>query len=121
MSTEKIVMNALFGKTELASQKIELANINDFVKYLDITENALNRFNKIFADLDKLKPTVISDGEAYISLLDKSMDASNELFAKFKEIGLDWIGTPEYKRFKSLMTKGDRGTIQTMVARVKNI
>ena len=49
------------------------------------------------------------------------MDISNDLFAKFKEIGLDWTGTPEYKNFKNLMTKGDRGTIQTMVARVKNL
>jgi len=121
MQTEKLVFSSLFKKEELASEKIELANINDFVKYLDITENALNRFNKVYAELDKLKPTIISDGDSYISLLEKSMDTSNELFTKFKEIGLNWIETPEYKRFKALMTKGDRGTIQTMVARVKNL
>ena len=121
MSTEKLVFNKLFKKEELASEKIELANINDFVKFVDNTEYLLNEFNKVYDTLDKLKPSVINNGENYIKSLNNVMDVSNDLFTKFKEIGLDWTGTPEYKRFKSLMTKGDKGTIQTMVARVKNI
>lgn len=110
-----------FQKTELATQKVELANINDFVKFVENTEYLLSEFNKVYDSLDKLKTPVINNGENYIKSLNNAMDVSNDLFTKFKEIGLDWTSTPEYKRFKSLMTKGDRGVVQTMVARVKNI
>jgi hypothetical protein len=121
MTTEKLVNNALFGKTELASQKVELANINDFVKKTTESEAFYKQFNDIYAQLDKLVPSIIKYGDSYLNSLDDTMDISNDLFAKFKEIGLDWTSTPEYKNFKNLMIKGDRGTIQTMVARVKNL
>jgi hypothetical protein len=121
MTTEKLVNNSLFGKTELATQKVELANINDFNKAVQGTEYLYKEFNKVYGELDKLVPSVIKEGDAYLISLDNAMDKSNELFAKFKEIGLDWTATPEYKTFKNLMTKGDRGTIQTMVSRVKNL
>ncbi len=108
-------------KTDLATQKVELANINAFMKVVQDTENLYEGFNKVYAEIDKLKPTVIKEGDAYLISLNNAMDMSNELFSKFKEIGLNWTETPEYKRFRNLMGKGDRGVIQTMVARVKNL
>ena len=120
MSNLKNVGNKLF-KTELANHKVELANINDFNKAVQGTEYLYKEFNKVYGELDKLVPSVIKEGEAYLISLDNAMDMSNELSSKFKEIGLNWAETPEYKTFKNLMVKGDRSTIQTMVARVKNI
>jgi hypothetical protein len=117
----KKIGNKLFDKVELASQKVELANINDFTKKTVETENLYKQFNDVYAQLEKLVPSVIKNGDAYLKSLDDNMDISNELFSKFKEIGLNWTETPEYKTFKNLMVKGDRGTIQTMVARVKNL
>jgi arginine deiminase len=120
MSTLKSVGHKLF-KTELESHKVELANINDFTKKTVETENLYKQFNDVYSQLEKLVPSVIKNGDAYLKSLDDNMDMSNELFSKFKEIGLNWVETPEYKTFKNLMVKGDRSTIQTMVARVKNI
>jgi hypothetical protein len=117
----KKIGNKLFDKVELASQKVELANINEFTKKTVETENLYKQFNDVYAQLEKLVPSVIKNGDAYLKSLDDNMDISNELFSKFKEIGLNWTETPEYKTFKNLMVKGDRGTIQTMVARVKNL
>jgi hypothetical protein len=122
MNTLKTVYGKLFKEeTQLASHEVELANINDFVKAIAIADASLKEFNKIYGDLDKLVPTVIKNGDAYLKTLDDTMDLSNELFSKFKELGLNWTETNEYKTFKNLMVKGDRGTIQTMVSRVKNL
>jgi hypothetical protein len=42
MSTEKIVMNALFGKTELKSTKVELADLASFQKAVESAETSLD-------------------------------------------------------------------------------
>jgi hypothetical protein len=117
----KKIGNKLFDKVELESQKVELANINDFTKKTIEAENLYKQFNDVYAELEKLVPSVIKNGDAYLKSFDDNMDMSNELFSKFKEIGLNWTETPEYKTFKNLMVKGNRSTIQTMVARVKNL
>ena len=106
---------------KLESQKVELANINQFTEATKKTELLLKEFNNIYGNLEKLVPTVIKNGDSYLKSLDDTMDLSNDIFTKFKELGLNWTDTPEYKSFKNLMVKGDRGTIQTMVSRVKNI
>ena len=106
---------------KLESHKVELANINQFVEATKRAEALLKEFNNIYGSLDKLVPTVIKNGDSYLKSLDDTMDLSNEIFTKFKELGLNWTDTPEYKSFKNLMVKGDRGTVQTMVSRVKNL
>ena len=122
MNTEKIVFNKLFKEeTQLAKHEIQLANINQFVEATKKAELLLKEFNNVYGSLDKLVPTVIKNGDSYLKSLDETMDLSNEIFTKFKELGLNWTDTPEYKSFKNLMVKGDRGTVQTMVSRVKNL
>ena len=122
MNTKKTVYNKLFTeKVELAKHEVELANINQFVEATKKAELLLKEFNNVYGSLDKLVPTVIKNGDSYLKSLDDTMDLSNEIFTKFKELGLNWTDTPEYKSFKNLMVKGDRGTVQTMVSRVKNL
>ena len=60
MSTEKIVMNALFGKTELKSEKVELALVDDLKSVLNGIENdsiyeTYSDTIKISSDLEILK------------------------------------------------------------------
>ena len=43
MTTEKLVNEALFGKTELASQKIELADLASFKKAVGTAETILDK------------------------------------------------------------------------------
>ena len=106
---------------KLAKHEVELANINQFVEATKKAELLLKEFNNVYGSLDKLVPIVIKNGDSYLKSLDDTMDLSNEIFTKFKELGLNWTDTPEYKSFKNLMVKGDRGTVQTMVSRVKNL
>jgi hypothetical protein len=66
MTTEKLVMNALFGKTELKSEKIELADLASFQKAVASAETAL----------DKVAP---SKTKAKDALLSYKIDALNSL------------------------------------------
>ena len=114
-------VSAINEVTELASEKIELANILDFGKLSADADMKLKKFNEYMSQLDKLIQPVIKSGELYLKALDDAMDMNNEIALKFKEIGLDWTITPEAKNFKNIRTRGDRQVVQTMVARVKNI
>jgi len=59
MSTEKIVMNALFGKTELASIKVELALIDDLTKSLNKSKASYKEFNDSFQKFVDFRRLVI--------------------------------------------------------------
>ena len=88
MSTEKIVMNALFGKTELKSTKVELALKDDIQKGLSdykTLDAAITSYkNKARAGLDSYLTSV---GQAYQNAKN-TLDALNTMEAKIKELGL---------------------------------
>jgi SMC interacting uncharacterized protein involved in chromosome segregation len=88
MSTEKIVMNSLFGKTELKSTKVELALKDDIQKGLSdykTLDAAITSYkNKARAGLDSYLTSV---GQAYQNAKN-TLDALNTMEAKIKELGL---------------------------------
>ena len=120
MSTLKTIGNKLF-KEDLSSHKVTLANINDFNKTLNDAKVKLKNFDDNFDQLEKSIKPVIDSGDLYLKSLEEVTKINDELAAKFKEIGLDWNGTPEFKAFRDLIVKGKSGVISTMIARVKNI
>jgi hypothetical protein len=80
MTTEKIVMNSLFGKTELATQKIELGLIDEISKELSIAFNSQDvesEINNAVAKLQKALPI-------YKSVVSKC----DEALAKIKDLGI---------------------------------
>jgi len=104
MSTEKIVMNALFGKTELASQKVELANLKDLQSASAKVTKDLAAGQKYKDQLNKLKneSSVLAKKFIEFSASAKSgMPLSANLWTMIKEIensakelGLDASNTP---------------------------
>ena len=54
MTTEKIVMNSLFGKTELANHKIELALVDDLNKLISLNPNYVDRASRINDNVESL-------------------------------------------------------------------
>jgi hypothetical protein len=75
MTTEKLVMNSLFAKTELKSEKVELGLIDDIQKNID---NGM----KLLTD------SITKGGLAENSLKRASMDAKDGV-EKAKFLGLD--------------------------------
>jgi len=88
MTTEKIVMNSLFAKTELKSEKVELALKDDIQKGLSdykTLDSAITAYkNKARAGLDSYLTSV---GQAYQNAKN-TLDALNTMEAKIKELGL---------------------------------
>jgi hypothetical protein len=88
MSTEKIVMNALFGKTELATQKIELNSLQDLMAANEDLEqgyilafDAKKTADKLLQDLKNEKNKSISAMQKYKKETeDLGLDGSKNIF-----------------------------------------
>ena len=109
MTTEKLVMNSLFGKTELASQKVEL----ETVKVGDYTAKA-NQIQKDFESeykkqLLNVQNTVTTYNNMIAEVTNK-FDSEIEMYkSKVKDLGIDYTSTPVAKiadaARKSIMNK----------------
>ena len=109
MTTEKLVMNSLFGKTELASQKVEL----ETVKVGDYTAKA-NQIQKDFESeykkqLLNVQNTVTTYNNMIADVTNK-FDSEIEMYkSKVKDLGIDYTSTPLAKiadaARKSIMNK----------------
>lgn len=121
MSNINTILNkiAKSDKVELAKHEVELANINDFNNLAISADNLYKKFNDSYSALEKTIPAVLANGNQFIAVMENASNLNMELDKKFKELGLDWKATPEYKKFKDIVSKS--GPINNMVARVKNI
>jgi len=89
MSTEKIVMNALFGKTELATQKIELADLASFEKAIAAAETSLDAVTPAKTKAkDGLLIFKLKAGES-MRAFDAVLTQHAELQSLAKKIGLE--------------------------------
>ena len=88
MTTEKLVINSLFGKTELATQKVELALKDDIQKglsdYKTLDSALSSQKTKARAALDSYLASV---GQAYQNAKN-TLDSLNTMESKIKELGL---------------------------------
>ena len=118
MTTEKLVNNALFGKTELASQKVELALLDNLKSYT----NGLKKYTDEGSGLQKLGESQKKELSLTISALRKwgqlgnSMadDMASDLVAferQAKELGIDANSSKDYveanKAFKTYAAFAD--------------
>ena len=118
MSTEKLVNNALFGKTELATQKVELALLDNLKSYT----NGLKKYTDEGLGLQKLGERQKKELSDTISALRKwgqlgnSMadDMASDLVAferQAKELGIDANSSKDYveanKAFKTYAAFAD--------------
>lgn len=118
MTTEKIVMNSLFGKTELASQKVELGLLDNLKSYT----NGLKKYTDEGSGLQKLGERQKKELLDTVSALRKwgqlgnSMadDMASDLVAferQAKELGIDANSSKDYveanKAFKTYAAFAD--------------
>ena len=89
MTTEKIVMNALFGKTELASVKVDLALIDDLRKQA-------NSSSKLNAESITLINKAISNYKESVSILNKVQAEAEKGYKMALDLG---VGEGLYKEF----------------------
>jgi hypothetical protein len=119
MNTLKTVFSKLFKEeTKLASHEVELALVDDIKKLNDLTEaeakKFVDTFKKIFSELD----TTINAGEKYYQNASKYESLLAEVDKKSKELGLNALDNPIYKKAKEILTRYD---INAVFERVQNL
>jgi len=108
MTTEKIVNSYLFGKTELATQKVELALTDDFNKLLKEAEGLKNKYN---GDTDSLINSVKNAKITVQNWRDSLQKASillTDISKKANELGIDL--PKEILSAKETISKGIKST-----------
>ena len=110
MTTEKLVNNILFGKTELASVKVELAfDFGTITKQTDTalkdTSSAAAKLNKAAADYANAKKA-FSQYQNVPSTYQKNVDAYYKEYAKkAAELNIDVKSTQFYKEYLEVVSK----------------
>jgi hypothetical protein len=114
MQTEKLVFNKLFKKEELASEKVELAIIDDLKK--GISEGSKQEAN-LYSDFKTILNGVISKAREievkYNVLLSNINEPLFQSEKQAKELGLDFKSTDFYKQAQNVINaiEGRKDTI----------
>lgn len=106
-------------EAKLASQKVELANINDLVNELKKAEKLYVDFNNLYGQVDALQPKIVKIGNE-ISDSMKKMNLLESTFTKqFAELGLKFSDYPEYKNISYFMSKAN--VIPSMTSKIAQL
>jgi hypothetical protein len=112
MTTEKLVNNALFGKTELKSVKVELGVVQDIDSVLKVANDLKKQsepFGKELFDLSSRIRTVLSKMQEIEKSSANLENKSTELFNQFKkqavELGLDINGSDAQKKYEQILSQ----------------
>lgn len=120
MTTEKLVNNALFGKTELASHKIELALVDDLNKLISLNPNYVDKasrinnnveslfkvLNGIMDEIDNMKTQLSNIDGAKNALGANAQDINNvinKIQIQVKDLGLDIKSIKGYNEALSII------------------
>ena len=115
MTTEKLVMNSLFGKTKLTSQKVELGVVEDIAKIAADANSTLKVLiddKTLLSNADKAIATAMSNADKVAANSQKNAQKALALLPKIgtilekadksaRELGLD------SKAIQAEMMKGD--------------
>lgn len=89
MSTEKIVMNSLFGKTELKSTKVELALVDDFNKDYQKLNDVFFKAETNVVDYNELSNKIASDFNSAGAVLLSANKKFEDVLKSAKDLGID--------------------------------
>jgi len=111
MTTEKIVNKALFGKTELTTQKVELGTIDDAKKGMDIVLKAFN--NPIWNQLENIANEVgqiVSSANNVLKEAGKGQAIAIENARKASAMAKE-LGVPNPKEIDDIFKNNDYDTL----------
>ena len=89
MSTEKLVMNSLFGKTELKSTKVELALVDDFNKDYQKLNDVFFKAETNVVDYNELSNKIASDFNSVGAVLLSANKKFEDVLKSAKDLGID--------------------------------
>jgi hypothetical protein len=113
MTTEKLVNKALFGKTELASVKVELGSVKELDSILSNGKDIISAIEKQGATLGKKLGEAITERRKFqdtvMSLKSLSYNvaksSADDFKSKAKELGVDVANVSQLKEIEKLIAK----------------
>jgi hypothetical protein len=129
MTTEKLVNDSLFGKTELAKHEVQLTALDDLKKLASISANQLQTNKKIITIIVGIVDSV----NAKLNELDKndidnlSLQKNSEtIFNNFKksaqDLGIDYKNTEGFKLHEEILSNALKMTDKkNMIDSVKRL
>jgi hypothetical protein len=119
MTPEALKILNTFQKTELATQKVELALIDDLTKSLNKSKASYKGFNDSFQKFVDFRRLVILEGEQYSKDANEMINLYNNAAQQAKELGLDFNSTQIAKDVRSLIGSGDPSVITKTINNIK--
>jgi hypothetical protein len=107
-------------KTDLATQKVELALIDDLTKSLNKSKASYKEFNDSFQKFVDFRRLVILEGEKYSKDANEMIDLYNKAATQAKELGLDFNSIQIAKDVRTLIASGDPSVITKTINNLKN-
>jgi DNA repair ATPase RecN len=116
MTTEKLVNIALFGKTQLANQKVELATIKDIFEIVKKSKSIVNAIN---TDMGSASSKVGSAFKQY----DVAKKEINDTISKIKEIDANLLNSDEGKKIQRWLSEvdSDLSTLKDLQSNISKI
>ena len=111
MTTEKLVNNALFGKTELKSEKVELGLIQDLEKEYS---RIVNSTKEIVSEGTRIGKEIFNFRDTYAVDANKFIDLQSKYISMTKELGVD-VDTKFQKALNDLSEA--KNTFKSLVGR----
>lgn len=112
MTTEKLVMNSLFGKTELASVKVDLALTDaikkytaGYKKYNDEGLGLTQKGQRIKAELNEIISAMLKWRELGDSIANDMLPEFKKIETAAKDLGIDVKTIPDYKEANDAFVK----------------
>jgi hypothetical protein len=90
--------------TELASEKVELANITDLVKLTSLTEKSLAGFNRQYKETKLFAKSTLVNADEFQNNKARMYDLMQVLEKQAKDLGVDIKNTNEFNKAINLLT-----------------
>ena len=115
----KKIGNKLFDKVELASQKIELALIDDLTKSLNKSKASYKEFNDAYSKFVDFRRLSILSGEQYSKDANEMINLYENAAKQAKELGLDFNSIQVAKDVRNVIASGDPNVITKTINSLK--
>jgi hypothetical protein len=104
---------------ELATQKLQLAKLNDLVQEVNKAEKLLSDFNNLYEKINTLKPQIVKLGNDITQSQVVMNKMGGTLEQQFNEIGLKFSDYPEFKKVSEFMSRSRM--VGSMTASIKQL
>ena len=120
-TTKELIIADITAKVEakLASQKVELSLVDDYIKQTKSTQKAYDDFNKSYNSFMGYRKQAEAYIENLIPQVQKLEQINLDALNKSKELGINWRDTKEYKQAEDILIRLDVKYLERMKTKLE--